>query len=448
MGKVSYMPTDGLCYDPNDPLYWNREALDKEVKRAYEVCNGCRMCFKYCDTFPDLFKLLDDRHDGDVNKVNAEETKKIMDSCFQCKLCEIQCPYTPRDNHEFQLDFPKLVHRYQAQEHKNFGSDLRDKLLGDPDSSAKMARASFGMANKMNKVKLHRWFLEKLVGIHKDKQLPDFSNLSFTDWAEKSDKIKDPSPQVEAVLFPTCYIEHNEPKIGKDTVEVMEKNSVNLACSKGLNCCGMPAWEHGDIEKLREHAENNINRLLPYVENGAKVFAINPTCSMMLKDEYPELVHDYLKEKAKKISEAVLDPAAYLWNIRKEDRAAKAKSKPGEKIAYHAPCHLRVQASGFKARDLIRSIGKVKVGSTLECCGHNGTYAMKEEYFESSIKIGKKAFDSMKEADAEVWVTDCPLAAIQFDQHAGVRPIHPMSYLAKAYDENGFPIKIKEEDED
>ena len=44
----------------------------------------------------------------------------------------------------------------------------------------------------------------------------------------------------------------------------------------------------------------------------------------------------------------------------------------------------------------------------------------------------------MKEADAEIWATDCPLAAIQFQQHAGVKPLHPMSVLARAYRDDGF----------
>ena len=52
----------------------------------------------------------------------------------------------------------------------------------------------------------------------------------------------------------------------------------------------------------------------------------------------------------------------------------------------------------------------------------------------------QKAFDEMKEADAEIWATDCPLAAIQFQQHAGVKPMHPMSVLARAYREDGFDV--------
>ena len=44
--NISYKPTDGLCYDPNDHLYWDERALDKEVTRVFEVCHGCRMCVR------------------------------------------------------------------------------------------------------------------------------------------------------------------------------------------------------------------------------------------------------------------------------------------------------------------------------------------------------------------------------------------------------------------
>ena len=79
----------------------------------------------------------------------------------------------------------------------------------------------------------------------------------------------------------------------------------------------------------------------------------------------------------------------------------------------------------------------------MECCGHDGTYAMKVEGFEAEHAVGQKAFDEMKEAAAEVWATDCPLAAIQFQQHAGVKPMHPMTILARAYREDGFETKLE-----
>jgi len=133
---LSYQPTSGLTYDPNDDHYWDADALQQEIDRTFEICHGCRMCFKYCDSFPSLFSFIDDQHDGDVRKITEPQTALVMDQCFQCKLCEVQCPYTVRDSHEFQLDFPKLVHRYKAQRHREEGSSLRDRLLSDPDRTA------------------------------------------------------------------------------------------------------------------------------------------------------------------------------------------------------------------------------------------------------------------------------------------------------------------------
>ena len=74
-----------------------------------------------------------------------------------------------------------------------------------------------------------------------------------------------------------------------------------------------------------------------------------------------------------------------------------------------------------------------KMGTVMECCGHDGTFAMKVEGFEPSQRVGKRAFDGMIEGGGEVWSTDCPLAALQFEQHAGRKPMHPMTIMAKSY---------------
>lgn len=438
--QISYLPTDGLSYDPSEAKYWDEDALGKEIERVFEVCHGCRMCFKYCDSFPILFSAIDDQHDGDVRKLTPNETERVMDACFQCKLCEVQCPYTPRDGHEFQVDFPKLVHRYDAiryrkgeQPHK-----LRLKVLEDPDRASAAARASFGLANVMNRVGIHRWFMEKLVGIDRRKLLPDFAQTTFESWA-KGAGLTEKGVGGEVVLFQTCYVQGNEPQIGVDTVEVLQKNDVDVRCEKGLECCGMPAWESGDLELLRKKARINLDRLMPHVEAGATVVALNPTCSMMLRREYPELLDGEDRERAKLLAGAVADPGEFVWSLRNEERFnTDFKSSPGNEVAYHAPCHLRTQGVGFKGRDLLRKIPGVKPSTVMECCGHDGTHAMTVEGFEYSIRVGQKAFDGMNEANAEIWATDCPLAAIQFQQHAGVKPMHPMSILARAYREDGF----------
>jgi Fe-S oxidoreductase len=405
------------------------------------------MCFKYCDSFPILFDLIDNHYEGDVRKITGEQRAQIFDACFQCKLCEVECPYTPRSGHEFQLDFPKLVHRFRAVvDRKRRKLTLRERVLGNPDATGKMARASFGMANLMNRFGPNRYLMEKAVGIHRQKLLPDFASKSFEHWAKREDLISD-EPGGEVVLFQTCFVQHNAPEVGRDTIDVLRRNGVDVRCAAGLVCCGMPAWEHGDLASLRKQASRNLDKLLPFVERGAKVLIINPTCSMMMRREYPELLEGSDRERARKLAEAVFDVSEFLWSIRNEERFNTAfKSTPGEKIAYHAPCHLRAQGVGFKGRDLLRKIPGVKPATVMECCGHNGTFAMTVEGFEPSQRLGKKAFDGMNEAGAEVWATDCPLAAIQFEQHAGCKPLHPMSILARAYREDGFPGRVGDDE--
>jgi len=438
--RISYLPTPGLTYDPSDARYWDPAALDGEIQRAFEICHGCRLCFKYCDSFPRLFRLLDQRYDGDVHRVTPGDVSQVMDACFQCKLCEVQCPYTPRDGHQFQLDFPKLVHRHRAVHARGRPRSLRQRVLNDPDTAGKLARLSFGLANVASRSRPLRVLMEKTIGIHRDKKLPDFAAEPFDAWADKHGHVR-PEPGGEVVLFQTCFVQHNQPDLGKDALFVLQKNGVDARVVRGLACCGMPSWEAGDLESLRAQARTDLDLLLPYVERGAKVLVVNPTCSMMMRREWPHLLEGPDRERAATLAKAIRDVSEYLWSIREEPRFSTdfETQAAGTRIAYHAPCHLRAQAVGFKGRDLLRKIPGVTMAATvMECCGHDGTFAMTVEGFEPSRRIGQKAFDGMRGAEADVWVTDCPLAALQFEQHAGKRPLHPVTLLARAY--RGEPL--------
>ena len=76
------------------------------------------------------------------------------------------------------------------------------------------------------------------------------------------------------------------------------------------------------------------------------------------------------------------------------------------------------------------------------CTAHDGTWAMKREFFELSMKWGQKAFNGLRDAGANLMATDCPLSAVQIEQATGVKPIHPIEVLARAYSEDGFPDKV------
>jgi Fe-S oxidoreductase len=433
----SYGPTDGLSYDPEEPRYWDKAALRKEVERVFDVCHGCRLCFKFCDAFPALFAAIDEKHDGDARAVSEAEAARVMDDCFQCKLCEVNCPYTPRDKHPFALDFPRLVARHKAQRAREKGVPVRDRLLGDPDSLARAARLGGPLTNRLNRTAAHRVFLEKTLGVHRDKQLPAFASRTFEALAEGAGLVGG-APGGEVVLFQTCYVQNNEPSIGMDTIEVFKANRVDIRCARDLGCCGMPAWESGDLPELRRRARRNLDVLTPFVEAGARVISLSPTCGMMMRREYPLLVAPGDRPRAQRVAAALRDPSEYLLSIGNEARFKRTPKALPATIAYHAACHLRAQAIGLAGRDLLRRLGASRIATVTECCGHDGTYALKLETFEAARRIGGRAFSGMQSAEAETWVSDCPLAALQIEQHAGKKPLHPMSLLARAYRGEGF----------
>lgn len=447
MAVIKATPTEGLCYNPSDPKYWDRKGLDAEIERAFDICHGCRLCFNLCPSFPTLFDAVD-ANDGDVRKLSRQQNDAVVDDCFQCKLCYVKCPYTPDDGHEFQLDFPRLLLRYNAVRVKEDGLGFRERFLGDPDRAGRLASKVAPVANVANRTKAHRVLMEKAMGIHRDKQLPEFHRETFEAWRSKTaaaPRANGSAAGEEVVLFHTCFVNFNNPDVGRSAIEALERNGV-LVHSPEQNCCGMPAMDGGDLEFAKKQARRNVEVLSPYVERGMKVLAINPTCSYTLKKEYAELVGPDLEEKARALSAATRDLMEYFFELKKAGKLDRDfKTTPGD-IAYHVPCHLKAQNIGFRSRDVLKTVPGAKVRVVDGCCGHDGTWAMKTENFEKSLKVGKPAFDAMSEGG--VMATDCPLAAIQFEQATGTKPVHPVELLAAAYRDAGFATRIESEETD
>jgi glycerol-3-phosphate dehydrogenase subunit C len=432
--RIESRPTDGLTYNPNDSKYWDRGAFEKEETRIYDICHGCRLCFNLRPSFPALFDAIDAKGD-DVRSLTVAERERVVDLCYGCRLCYQRCPYTPRDGHDFQLDFPQLMQRGKAIKVKERGLGLRERMLGDPDRLGRISSLAPGLANWANKNPLQRLIMERTVGIHRKKKLPEFAHETFEHWLSRRGLPAAPAaPAAKVALFYTCILNFNNPAPAQAAVEVFAKNNCALACPS-QNCCGMPALDGGDIEFAKKEATANVASLLPLVREGWRVAAMNPTCALMLREEYPRLLGT---DDARTVADAVADPHELLYELRRKDLFNREfRSTPGS-IAYHVPCHLKAQNIGLRSRDLMRLIPEVQVTGVDACCAHDGTWAMKKEYFELSMKWGEKAFGPLREAGTRVMATDCSLAAIQIEQGTGTRPLHPIEVLARAYRSDGF----------
>jgi len=283
------------AYDPIDPRYWDEKDLRSEVERIFQLCADCRLCNKFCGSFPKLFEAVDgyctdEKYaEVDIKRFKAEDVSTVVDLCFQCKLCDINCPYTPSNNHEWAIDFPRLLARAKAVEVKKHGVSLQDRMLGNPDLIGKFARWTAPLANWANENKVHRLFMQGALGIHKDKKLPPFHWKTFASRFRSSWKNPEGEPAAKIAFFSTCFVNYNAPGLGMDTLEVMARNKIDVAFAYE-QCCGMPLWHNGDMDGAIAAARKNVAALLPHVNAGRTIVATNPTCSQMLRVEYPRLL--------------------------------------------------------------------------------------------------------------------------------------------------------------
>ena len=451
----------GMAYD--NPQFWDGAHLESEVHRVFEICNGCRLCFNLCPSFDVLFRRIDalDPHREEAEGKHLEEGKiveeheaakllehvtvstenpvallsdddkhRVVELCYECKLCFPKCPYVPP--HEFAVDFPKLMLRAKMIEAREDGIALREKFLGATDLVGSVMTKIAPLANVAAHNSFNRMLMEKTIGISAKRELPEYADETFGDWwAKRAPK----EPTADAVaLFATCFVNYNDPRIAKDAVSVLEKAGLTVECPEQV-CCGMPKLDCGDIEGARKLARRNVETLLPAARAGRKIVTPGPSCTLVMRTEYPELVPT---PEAKEVASAVMDLSDFLLQQARAKKLPKPDAGAIGKVAYHVACHNRVQNFGYRGRDLLKWAGG-DVTLVDRCCGMDGTWGMKAEFFEESLKVAETAAKRVEAAEPDTVSSDCPLACLQLRQKTGRRAFHPVRILAAAY--AGEPLR-------
>ncbi|HEV8307410.1 MAG TPA: heterodisulfide reductase-related iron-sulfur binding cluster [Methylomirabilota bacterium] len=416
-------------FDIRAPEFWSRPALDTELRRVFDVCNGCRRCLPLCPSFKDLMASLDrEEVDGDAERLPGADTQRVVDLCYQCKLCYNHCPYTPP--HRWMIDFPRVMLRARAvQVRERGGVTLQDRVLGNTDLVGRLGTAVAPLANWASQNRAHRAFMQAVLGIHQDRNLPRFHRETFSRWFAAH---REPAPEpvtARVALFATCPVEYHNPAVGRATVAVLRHNRVDVTLPS-QRCCGMPYLDGGAVGEAQRLIDDNVRSLGEAVREGRELVVPGPTCSYMMKQEWPWLATD--GETARLVAERTRDLFEFLARLHQGGRLDTAfPLRPG-RVAYQLPCHLRAQNMGTKSADVLRLTG-ADVTVIERCSAVDGTWGFKREYYQLSMKVAEPLFRDLGAARPERTATDCPLAGLQIAQGTGQRPRHPIQILAEAY---------------
>lgn len=418
--------------------FWDKDKLNAELERVYDICHGCRRCVSLCDAFPTLFDLVDESDTMEVDGVDKADYHKVVNQCYLCDMCYMsKCPYVPP--HEWNVDFPHLMLRAKAVKFREEGASLRDKILTSTDRVGKLATIPLVdvTVNAFNRNKTFRKAFQSAFGVHEDAPVPEYHAKTLRKRVKPLNRQITPKAVGETTgkvaMYATCYGNYNSPDLGEDFFRVFQHNDIHIELVPREQCCGMPKLELGDLDSVNRAREANIPVLAKLVDEGFDLIAPVPSCTLMYKQELPLLYPD--DPDVIQVQQAFYDPFEYLF-LRHREGEFKTDFKHGlDNVSYHVACHLRVQNIGMKTRDVLALVPGTTVHPQERCSGHDGTYAVKRETYDKAVKIARPVVRKVDQLKSEHLASDCPMAGAHIANLAetGEKPEHPISLLRKAY---------------
>lgn len=418
--------------DWQGPDFLDPEKLYAELERVFDICHGCRRCVSLCDSFPTLFDLVDESDTFEVDGVDKADYMKVVEQCYLCDLCyQTKCPYVPP--HPWQVDYPHLMLRAKAWQFRQGERDWSDRVVSNTTNMGRLATLPVisNIANATLESRTGRRLLDRTLGLHPEAKLPRYRRDTLAR-RDAGRQIKAVTPTTagptrgKVALFATCYCNVHEPGIAQDLIRVLEHNDIPVRLHVQKKCCGMPKLEQGDLDTVAKYKDANLPAMDALVRDGWDVVAAIPSCVLMFKQELPLMFPG--DEALKRLGEHLFDPFEYLLHRHKAGLLKTEFSRSLGTIAWHVPCHQRVQNIGPKTREVLELVPDTTIHAIERCSGHDGTYGVRSDTYERARKIAKPVVRRVQKVNADYLVSDCPMAATQLAQqmelpHAETSPI-------------------------
>ncbi|WP_115864357.1 anaerobic glycerol-3-phosphate dehydrogenase subunit C [Halorussus litoreus] len=447
--------------DEFEPVQVFGDSESMDLRPGSDDCYKCSTCDTNCpvaevdDEFPG--PKFQGPEQWRLKRKDDREVDDSITSCSNCMRCDSACP---SDVPLSQMHNTARGEFVSEQMEKLSREYVRNRILANYGTLARLGSKVPRLTNFVMGNSLVQTLNEKLLGITSEREFPEFAEETFREWWEKrggTAASKERAQEARAqrggakierdekrvAYFHGCYSNYNTPAVGKATVRVFERFGYEVLVPP-QQCSGTPMFANGMLEDARRSAETNVRELAAAIEDGADVIASCTSCSMALRQEYPELF-DF--EGTASVAARTYEAAEYLRLHEDLDGAladAEVDLDPvgteveGEEdgdaeFAYHAPCHARNQGIAGQAVELLDHLDGASaedVGPS--CSGISGTYGWKAEKYDASMEIGAEMIEHMEEADAETGLTECPTCAMQMEHGTGYDVRHPMEVLEDA----------------
>ncbi len=422
-----------------DPAEYNAvgvfEQGDLDLRSGSDSCFKCTSCETSCpvaevdESFPGP-KFQGPEQWRLKRKDDVDIDESITD-CSNCMRCDSACPSSVPLSQMHNEARGEFVAEQMEKLSKKY---LRNRVLSNYRFFANLASKTPRLVNFISGFGVVQWAGERLLGVTSEREFPDFATETFREWWQSRGGAQIENPDKRVAYFHGCYSNYNSPEVGKAMVRVYEQFGYEVMVPP-QKCSGTPMFANGMLKDARRHAETNVENLVAAIGDGADVIASCTSCSLSLRQEYPELFDIHGIED---VATHTFEGLEYLRIHEDLDGALDEASLDDESLAYHAPCHARNQGLAQQAVNAIDSVDGAAVEDVGDSCsGISGTYGWKAEKYDISMEIGAEMFEHMEAADGDVGMTECPTCAMQMEHGTGYEVRHPLQVLEDALVEGG-----------
>ena len=443
-GKIVDSPamTENLRYSPKHKSLKITSGFGYESEgnfsNAIEMCNGQGACRKLDGTMcPSYMVTRDEEHSTrgranalratisgamPVGSLSSKRLYEVLDLCLECKGCTAECPSN--------VNMTKLKYEFLHLYHKVNGYTLRNRLFANIALLNRLGSFMAPVSNWILGSGTGKELIERYVGIDRRKPLPKFAAQSFVQWFRARDRMVDKSGSRGKVdLFVDTFTNYNHPELGRCAVKVLEHLGYSVVVPK-TRCCGRPMLSAGMLDKARDSALANIEVLRKYVEDGAKIVGLEPSCILGLRDEYPDLIKE--DESVSLVAGSSMLLEEFIKYALDNGSQLNTIREPG-KVLFHGHCHQKALAGTDIAMEILKSIRGCDVQEIRSgCCGMAGSFGFKKEHYDVSKSIGELSlFGPIRSADTDVSVVSEGVSCRQhITDNTGRSAIHLVELIA------------------
>ena len=271
--------------------------------------------------------------------------------------------------------------------------------------------------------------MDAVLKIDHRRMFPKYAFGTFEGWYKKQ-ASRQAAFSKQVAYFHGCYVNYNNPQLGKDLVKVMNAAGYGVQLFEKEQCCGVALISNGLINQAKKQAQTNMASIRQAVlEKKMPVIATSSTCTFTIRDEYPHL----LQLENGDVREQVELATRFLYRLLAENKTKlRFRTDKKLKVAYHTPCHMEKLGWSYYTIELLKMIPGVEVQVLdSQCCGIAGTYGFKKENYEVSQQIGSRLFRQIEASGVDFVISDCETCKWQIEMSTSKKCEHPISVLAR-----------------